>query len=389
MNAVELGPNADAPENIDPDEQVWQGISSFLDEYLHLSAEDHAILLYARNAREPSAWVAAEIEFRGIPVSLLDLDSLSPATIESFSEKLLKASSGLGSGASRLIVLCLEYEIVMPSAWIRKVLDPFAGRKVEIFRTVMTSAEFFQQGVTVSPAKLSEINGGLLRSLRPAEKFKVTSTSGSELDITLDPGRYQWISSRGIAREGAFVMLPAGEVATYPAQISGTLVADGAFNSTAFTKLDARLEKHPVTFQIDNGVMVDYHCDNATIEKFIDRFLHVPNACRVGELGFGTNFGIEHFIPLNSHLNERHPGLHIGFGQSNQKSGTVHSCDVHVDFIASDCVINIPGENPLASSDFKTLAGDHPAIEPGVRDEDLDGDCCGLFSMHSPAQCRY
>jgi hypothetical protein len=389
MNASNSSPVADIPEDVEPDDQVWQGVSSFLDKYLHLGAGDNVILLYARSAREPSAWVAAEIESRGIPVTLLDLDSLSPATILSFSERVVKEYSGLDSQSSRIVVLCLEYEIVIPSAWIRKVLDPFAGKKIEIFRTIMTSAEFFRQGVTISPAKLSDMNGGLLRSLRSTERFTVTSSSGSELEVTLDPQRYRWVSSRGIAREGAFVLLPAGEVATYPARISGTLVADGAFNSTAFTKLDARLGSHPVTFHIDNGIMVDYRCENASVNKLIERFLQVPNACRVGELGFGTNFGIDHFISLNSHLNERYPGVHIGFGQSNQRTGTVHSCDVHVDFIASDCTINIPGEDPLRSKDFKNLSGDHPGVEPDVRDEDLDGDCCGLFSMHNSAQCAY
>jgi hypothetical protein len=372
----------------EPDRQVWQGVSALLDQYLHVESGDQVIILYARSARESAAWVATELGFRDIPVSCLDLDSLSPATIKPFSENLVVASARLGSSASRLVILCLEYDIVTPSAWIRKAVEPLTGMEIETFRTIMTGAEFFRQGVTTPPARLNEINAGLLQYLRSTERLTVTSSSGSELHVTLDPQRYRWVSSRGISREGAFVLLPAGEVATFPARISGTLVANGAFNSTAFTKLDARLGEHPVTFEIDNGVMVDYRCDNPLVEKLIERILRVPNANRVGELGFGTNIGIDHFIGLNSHLNERYPGVHIGFGQSNQRRGLVYPCDVHVDFVASDCTIYTPSQPALKSESFKDLSGEHPAIEVGVYDEDLDGDCCGLFSAHERTQCR-
>jgi hypothetical protein len=388
VSAIEYGPAVETSGHEEPDQQVWQGISSLLDHYLHLGADDQVILLYARSARESAAWVAGELGVRGIPAAALDLDSLSQATIGPFSEKVVATVAGLGPSASRLVVLCLEYDIVTPSAWIRQALDPLSGVKLETFRIVMTGADFFRQGVTTSPAKLNEINAGLLQTLRSTDRFTVKTSSGSELDVTLDQQRYRWVSSRGISREGAFVLLPAGEVATFPARISGTLVADGAFNSTAFTKLDTRLGNHPAVFEIENGVMVDYRCDNPSVEKLIERFLRVPNAGHVGELGFGTNIGIDRFIPLNSHLNERFPSVHIGFGQSNQRRGTVYSCDVHVDFIAADCVIEINGEAPLRSTEFKDLTGEHPVIEAGVYDEDLDGDCCGLFSAHDSAQCR-
>jgi hypothetical protein len=381
--------NSSSVENISraqggPDERVWRGVSLMLDQYIHLNDEDRVLLLYARSAREPAAWVAAELDIRGIPTVLMDLEALSEATIK---QSLSRAAFDLDKIVDRLVVICIEYDIVTPSESIRSALEPFSGRKIEVFRTVMTGEEFFKQAVTVSPATLNNINAGLLHNLRSAERFTVKTSSGSELDVVLDPARYRWVSNRGIPREGAFVLLPAGEVATYPAQISGTLVADGAFNSTAYTKLDARLQGHPTVFEIENNVMIDYHCESPSVKKLIERCLRLPNADRVGELGFGTNIGIEQFISLNSHLNERYPSVHIGFGQSNQERGLVHSCDVHIDFIASDCVIEIVGEPPLRSQNFKDLTGEHPAIEAGVFDEDLDGDCCGLFSPHNNAQC--
>ena len=366
------------------DDQVWRGISLMLDQYIHLTGEDRVLLLYARSARASAAWVAAELNIRGNPTVFVDLDILSTGA---GTRSLDSAAADLGRIDGRLVVICIEYDIVVPSDLIRGALKAFSGCAVEVFRTVMTGAEFFKQAVTTPPETLNNINAGLLGSLRTSEQFKVRTSSGSELDITLDPARYRWVSNRGIPREGGIVFLPAGEVATYPVGMDGVLVADGAFNSTAYTKLDARLQEHPVVFEIENGHMVNYRCDNPSVMKLIERCLRLPNASQVGELGFGTNVGIERFISLNSHLNERFPGLHIGFGQSNQEKGIVPYCDVHVDFIASDCVIEIPGKGPLRSQDFKDLTGEHPAIDAGVFDEDLDGDCCGLFSPHENTQC--
>ncbi|MER8118485.1 hypothetical protein [Streptomyces sp. NPDC094031] len=355
-----------------------------LDQYIRLEDHDRVLLLYARSAREPAAWVAAELDIRGVPAALMDLEGMSAAAVK---KALDSTKFTVDRVAGRLVVLCVEYDIVTPSHMIRDALEPFAGQRTEVFRTVMTGAEFFRQAVTASPATLNDINAGLLHILRSAERFKVRTSSGSELEVVLDPTRYRWVSNRGLHREGAFVLLPAGEVATYPARISGTLVADGAFNSTAYTTLDARLGEHPAVFEIENGIMTDHRCDDPSVTTLIERCLRLPNADRVGELGFGTNIGIERFISLNSHLNERFPSVHIGFGQSNQVRGLVHSCDVHVDFITSDCVIEVPGLPPLRSQDFKELTGEHPAVEEGVFDEDLDGDCCGLFSPHTNSRC--
>jgi hypothetical protein len=377
---VDVKPSA--PEELD--DEVWRGVSLMLDQYIHLTSEDRVLLLYARSARDSAAWVAAELSARGTPTAFVDLDALSAG---SGNASLDSAAARLGKSDGRLVAICIEYDIVVPSDLIRGALKVFPDCPTDVYRTVMTGSEFFKQAVTTPPETLNNINAGLLRSLRTSERFTVRTSSGSELAITLDPTRYRWVSNRGISREGGIVFLPAGEVATYPVRMDGILVADGAFNSTAYTKLDARLQDCPVTFEIENGKMVDYRCANPSIMKLIERCQQLPNASQVGELGFGTNIGIEHFIPLNSHLNERFPGLHIGFGQSNQEKGLVPYCDVHVDFIASDCTIYVPNEVPLRSQDFKGLTGVHPAIDAGVFDEDLDGDCCGLFSPHENTQC--
>lgn len=372
----------------DEDDRVWTGVSLMLDQYVQLRGDDRVLLLYGRDAREPASWVAAELQARQVPVTFIDLDMVTPANISQFGERLARASLTADRIESRLVVLTIERDVITPSAWIRQALSALPMDKLDMFRTIMAGREFFEQGVTVPPYVLNRINAGLLNALRSTQHVKITTSSGTELEVTLDPTQYRWVSNRGIPRQGAFVFLPAGEVATFPASISGLLVADGAFNTTAFTKLDARLSNHPVEIEIRDGRLVSYRCASASVEKLIERIMRLPNADRVGELGFGTNIGVTEFIPMNAHLNERHPGLHIGFGQNTQGSHALYECDVHLDFVASDCIIELDGHSPLKSADFAFLTGEHPTIEAGVFDEDLDGDCCGLFAAHSAAQCQ-
>jgi len=364
-----------------PNDRVRRGVSLLLDEYVGIQRQDQLVILYGRDAREPTAWIAAELGSRGFTPALIDMNVISGSDVRGFTNRMAGLSLTPGRIAQRLVVLAVECDAVTPSAWIRKALAEFPRSKVDMFRIVMAGKDFFEQGVNASPAVLDRINAGLLNKLRSVPEFKIRTSSGSDLDVTLDPSRYRWISNRGISREGAFSFLPAGEVGTYPVEINGVLVADGAFNVTAYTKLDPRLADHPVTIEIENGTMVNYRCEDESVRTLIRRCVSFPNADRVGELGFGTNVGIGRFTPLNSHLNERYPGVHIGFGQHNQLPGVLFDCDVHLDFIASDCTIEIEGERPIKSGQFKDLTGAHPAIEAGVFDEDLDGDCCGLFSI--------
>jgi hypothetical protein len=111
-------------------------------------------------------------------------------------------------------------------------------------------------------------------------------------------------------------------------------------------------------------------------------------AYNVGELGFGTNFCVRDPIAMNSHINERRPGVHLGFGQHNQDPGVVgYQCAVHLDLIARGGLVWVDDDKvPL---DLENITPS-PAVHPcGPRDEDLFSpdfedleidDCCGIVT---------
>jgi len=88
--------------------------------------------------------------------------------------------------------------------------------------------------------------------------------------VTLSP-EFQWISNHGGVLPGRTLVLPAGEVNTFPARIDGTFVADGAINVNRRIAFDVRLAEHPVTVRIEDGRAVDVRCDDPGTLTFLRR----------------------------------------------------------------------------------------------------------------------
>jgi len=267
---------------------------------------------------------------------------------------------------------------------IRKVVSRFGEDRCEVIRAMNAGQELFSLAFRLSPSEISGRNTALLERCMTANYLRVEAPSGTNLQIRLDK-RFRWVSNRAVWRPGKFVIVPAGEVATFPDSISGTLVADFAVNINTLMRRDARLTNCPVTAEIERGYLMSYECGDPDMKQYLSQGFGRENARRVGELGFGTNSGIVEPISLNSHINERRPGVHIGFGQHNQTSALVgYSCDIHTDLIARGGLIWVDDDpDPLDLENLIPSSQPHPVTyqDEDVFSEELDGgDCCGLFS---------
>jgi|SRR5215467_2289486 len=75
-------------------------------------------------------------------------------------------------------------------------------------------------------------------------------------------------------------------------------------------------------------------------------------------------------IAMNSHINERKCGVHLGLGQHNQEpSCGLYQCDMHLDLIVDGDLLWI-GDDPSPSDleNFVASSAHHPN---DVRDEDF------------------
>jgi leucyl aminopeptidase (aminopeptidase T) len=306
------------------------------------------------------------------------LVGMKPIEDDTFAERLDAVVPAPDTLKGKLVIITVERDTMSHFGVLRNVLSRFEPHQWLAARIINASAEFFLHALNVETDMLSRLNTTLLEPFMQARTMKIQTDGGTDLRVTLDSDRYRWISNRGKWREGHFLILPSGEVATYPESINGVLVADGAFNVNAFTQIDARLRDHPVKFHIEDGHAVDFECADADVCRLIELCFSRPNGRRVGEIGFGTNFGVEQPISMNSHINERRPGVHLGFGQHNQSIRIMdYPSDIHLDMIAVGGRVWVD-DNPVPVDLHKVKPSDNPHPEM-VMDEDIDGDCCGLF----------
>ena len=366
------------------DSRTWDGVQSLLDNYVKFSADDHVVLLYTSDSSEPAAWVSAALDLRGIPCKRV---WMSPLVDQGFLARLAPAlPDPEGLNGRRLVVLSLERDTMSHARPLAGALAKYKNKRLRVVRAISVCPEFFSIAMQASPEDLAARNTAILERLMPAKRLHITTESGSDLRVTLDP-KLRWISNRGMARSGSIMILPAGEVATFPASIDGKLVADFAFNVNMVTRRDARLHDHPVTIWIEGGRAVKAECADATVSKFIEDCFQTHCAFNVGELGFGTNFQVNDAIPLNSHINERRPGIHLGFGDHNQDPALVgYICSIHLDLIARGGKVWIDDdEAPMDLENIAPSAGQHPDsprdddVFTEVLDLEVD-DCCGLLT---------
>jgi hypothetical protein len=372
------------------DASVWAGVNRLVDSYLNLDERDEVVVVFTSDTRDEACWLAVALEQRRIRCSKV---WMIPLQDPEFHARLAAAIPDPSSVQGSLTVVTLELETLSHDSILRSVLASYPVNKARVYRAISASGLLFSKGLGVTPDDLSGRNTALLERLMPAQHVRVTTKAGTDLRISFDSKKYHWISNRGVWRPGKFVILPAGEVATYPASIDGIFVADFAFNANFRTKQDPRLDRWPVKVWVEGGRAVRYECEDPSMRAFLDECFRTDCATRVGEVGFGTNYGVNEPVPLNSHLNERHPGLHLGFGESNQSPDLAgYECETHLDLISTGGQIWFEGDQvPLDLMNVEPSSSPHPRQ---TRDEDAyssdgsDGfdsdDCCGMTKERRP-----
>jgi hypothetical protein len=366
------------------DAKAWEGVNSLLDNYAQARADDLFIVVYTADSRESAAWVVACLDDRGIKAKLVPM---APFQDEGFRGRLGEAVPSPSELSGRLVILTFERDTMSHNDVIRSIVRAYDESRCVVIRAISACPTLFSHALNISPAELSARNAAILDRCMNATTLRIKAGGGTDLHVRLDNDKYRWISNRGVWRKGSFVMLPPGEVATYPASIEGILVADFAFNANVITDKDARLKDHPVTVHIEDGKAVKVDCADPETMQFLQECFTMHCVNNVGELGFGTNVAIGAAIPLNSHINERRPGVHLGFGDHNQFASVMsYTCNLHIDLIAYGGLVWVDDDPvPFDLDDLAPSAQPHPHnlraddLRSPVDDLEID-DCCGVLT---------
>lgn len=194
-----------------------------------------------------------------------------------------------------------------------------AGMSLRQFEQFVSQALFLNQDDPVASwGSLRAFQANLIDRLGGAKEIRIEA-EGTDLTLTVK-GRL-WVNSDGKRN------MPSGEVFTGPLESSA--------NGTIFFDIPsspAGVEVAGVTLRFVDGLVVEAHAQRG--DAYLQRALQTDDgARRLGELGIGTNFGIDR--PIGAILFDEKIGgtVHLALGRSYPETGGRNQSALHWDLI--------------------------------------------------------
>lgn len=194
-----------------------------------------------------------------------------------------------------------------------------AGMSLPEFRRFVERALYLdQQNPVAGWRELAGFQAALIERLKRVRKV-VLEAAGTHLELSVE-GR-SWINSDGKRN------MPSGEVFTGPHESSA--------NGEVTFNLPAVASGHPVNgvyLRFEKGRVVEARAQEG--EEFLLRMLDTDQGSRqLGELGIGTNYGIDR--PTGIVLFDEKIGgsVHLALGNSYPETGGVNKSAVHWDLV--------------------------------------------------------
>lgn len=194
-----------------------------------------------------------------------------------------------------------------------------AGASLAAFETFVSRALFLDQPDPVrSWGELRAFQDELIGRLRTARELRIEA-EGTDLRLSVK-GR-TWVNSDGRRN------MPSGEVFTGPLETSanGTITFDVPSGPAGVDVAGVRL-------RFEDGVVVEARAERG--DDHLQRALRTDDgARRLGEIGIGTNFGIDR--PVGAILFDEKIGgtVHLALGRSYPETGGRNRSALHWDLI--------------------------------------------------------
>ena len=203
--------------------------------------------------------------------------------------------------------------------WPTPALAQQASMSLGDFSSFVRRALFLDREDPVAAwRELGRFQAGLVERLSQADELRLEAAG---TDLHLRVGGRTWINSDGRRN------MPSGEVFTGPHERSAT----GRVSFTVPAS-PGGVEVSGVQLELRDGEVVEARAEHG--EDYLRQILATDDgARRLGELGVGTNFGIDR--PVGSILLDEKIGgtVHVALGRSYPETGGVNESAVHWDLI--------------------------------------------------------
>jgi len=307
---------------------------------------EHVALIADEASRAVAASIAAALDDRQAPYTGLLLENFGPRPMRTAPADVLSALETADVG-----LMCMTPqpgELGARMAIVRVV----ERRQIRYAHMVGVTPEIMKQGMRADYRMVDRLSDKLRERMLAAESLTVKTEAGTTIAAHFDRG-LDWVKTSGLISPRYWSNLPAGEVFTTPASVDGTFVCD-ATAGDHFNGKYGDLQGTPLVLEIQGGRLVRAECARKDLEQEFWEYCHTDeNSDRVGELAFGTNFGLSDMIG-NLLQDEKFPGVHIAFGDpygsqthANWKSKT------HVDVLTRNCNVWIDSDQVIEKGHYQ------------------------------------
>src|SRR5262245_34988055 len=224
-------------------------------------------------------------------------------------------------------------------------------RRIRYAHMVGVTPQIMCEGMRVDYRQVDRLSQQLCERMPSARVLKVRTPSGTDFTATFS-AELAWVKTSGLINPRYWSNLPAGEVFTTPASVDGRFVCDGTAGDYFNAKYGS-LERTPLTLEIRRGRLVSAACERTELERDFWSYCHTdPNSDRVGELAFGTNFGLREMIGILLQ-DEKVPGVHLAFGDPyGSQTNADWKSRTHVDVLTRECDVWIDDEQVIRSGEY-------------------------------------
>jgi aminopeptidase len=225
------------------------------------------------------------------------------------------------------------------SVWPTPALAQDAGMSVTDFAAFISRALFLDRPDPAAAWRdLSSSQERLISRLSAARELRI---EGEETDLVLGVAGREWINSDGRRN------MPSGEVFTGP--LEGSASGRVRFGVPSSPR---GVEVAGVSLEFRDGVVVSAHADRG--DAVLQAMLATDDgARRLGEIGIGTNTGIDRAVGMTL-LDEKIGGtVHLALGRSYPETGGTNESAIHWDLICRPERLTADGETILESGQLR------------------------------------
>jgi aminopeptidase len=280
MPRVSLPPMGHAQDDLN----VSRGAKNVITRCLCASPGERVHILTFKGDSLYGVMARAVDDAGAIPVRV----SLEPIDTEGATlSELMQRLGQLLAGATATVLLAPERPSATLSLAIAKTTEKIRARHLHLLQV---DERLLAQSVRADPELLAIVNARLSNALQPPCQLRVTSETGTDLEVRLAL-THPILSSSGRPMAGTSENLPAGLVYTHPARVSGTLVVDRAIFGPGVTLDRSVLRRSPARVKFSASRLVDFSAPDPAVARTLENYLAShTDASRVGLLVFPTNY---------------------------------------------------------------------------------------------------